>query len=83
MDITLYENKINESFKKAGLKCRYKKNDEKIYLKLTKYGSLKQARINAYKIHLNHNKDRPSKSESCTTVYKFFEKIDERLKELQ
>ncbi|MBE6160232.1 MAG: RloB domain-containing protein [Lactobacillales bacterium] len=83
MDRTLYESKINEYFKIAGLKYKYRKNDEEIYSKLSKYGSLGQARKNASRIHLNHDKDTPSNSESCTTVYKFFEEVDERLKELE
>ena len=40
MDRALYEEKINEYFKTAGLKYKYRKNDEKIYDLLTKYGSL-------------------------------------------
>lgn len=83
MNRTLYANKINEYFKMAGLKYRYRKNDTDIYNKLLKYGSLEKARRNAFRIHMNHNKDTPANSESCTTVYKFFEEIDERLKELE
>lgn len=83
MDRKSYENKINEYFKKTGLKYEYRKNDEKIYHRLSKYGSLEQARKNASSIHLNHIKDTPSNSESCTTVYKFFDEVDERLQELE
>lgn len=83
MDRSAYENKINEFFKTAGLKYKYKKNDEEIYSKLSKYGSLEQAKANALHIHMVHDKDTPANSESCTTVYKFFEAIDERLKELE
>jgi len=83
MDRTLYESKLNNCFKKAGLKSKYTKNDKEIYYKISKYGSLKQACQNACRIHLKHNNDLPSNSESCTTVYKFFEAIDERLKELE
>lgn len=83
IDRSMYEDKINEYFKIAGLKYKYKKNDDDIYLKLCKYGSLEQARKNAKRIHLNHSMDNPSDSESCTTVYKFFEEVDERLKELE
>lgn len=83
MDRTAYESKINEYFKTAGSKYKYKKNDKEIYFELSKYGSLEQARKNAIKVHLNHEKDKPSNSESCTTVYKFFDEIDERLKELE
>lgn len=64
------------------MKYKYRKNDEKIYDLLTKYGSLSQARKYAYRIHLKHI-NTPSKSESCTTVYKFFEEVDERLQELE
>ena len=83
MDRALYEKKINEYFKTAGLKYKYRKNDEKIYDLLTKYGSLSQARKYASRIHLNHINDVPSKAESCTTVYRFFEEVDERLQELE
>ena len=83
MDRKSYESKINEYFNAAGLKYRYKKNDEKIYSILSKYGSLEKARKNAYRIHLNHSKDKPSDSESCTTVYRFFDEVDKRLKELE
>lgn len=41
MDRTAYATKINEYFKKSGLNYKYKKNDEKIYIKLCTYGSLK------------------------------------------
>ena len=83
MNRTMYENKINEYFAKAGLKYKYKKNDEKIYSKLSQYGNLQMAIEYARRIHLSHNNDTPSKSESYTTVYKFFDEIDERLKELK
>lgn len=83
MDRASYEEKINEYFKTAGLKYKYKKNDEDIYYKLSKYGSLERARKNAVRIHSNHDKDAPSQAESCTTVYKFFEVIGERLEELE
>lgn len=56
MNRTLYANKINEYFKMAGLKYRYRKNDTDIYNKLLKYGSLEKARRNAFRIHMNHNK---------------------------
>lgn len=83
MNRDVYFDKINEYFNKAGLKYKYKKNDEKLYSKLIKYGSLEQARKNALRIHQKHSKDTPSLSESCTTVYKFFDEIDERLQELK
>ncbi len=83
MDRTSYENKLNEYFKTAGLNYKYRKNDATIYSKLSKYGSLERAKRNAIRIHKSHNNDTPSNSESCTTVYKFFLEIDERLKELE
>lgn len=83
MDRTTYQSKLSEYFKSAGLEnYRYQKNDEKIYFRLFKYGSLEQAKKNASKIHSYHDNETPSNSESCTTVYKLFEEIDERLKEL-
>lgn len=83
MDRTSYESKLKEYFKAAGLKYKYRKNDKNIYSKLSKYGSLEQARKNAVRIHSNHSKDMSSNSESCTTVYKFFDEVDERLKEFR
>ena len=82
IDRKMYADKINEYFKKAGLNYHYQKNDKNLYLKLCKYGSLEKALKNAKKIHLNHINESPSVSESCTTVYEFFLRIDERLKEL-
>ncbi len=83
MDRKTYESKINEYFKKAGLIYRYKKNDQEIYQKLCKYGSLENAMKYAKHIHSIHYKDTPASSESCTTVYEFFETINERLNELK
>lgn len=83
MDRKQYQNKINEYFKNAGMQYRYKKNEKDIYPKLISCGSLEQARKNAKKIHAMHLLDSPSNSESCTTVYNFFEEIDDRLKELE
>ncbi len=80
---TNYEQKINEYFKKAGLNYKYSKNDETIYSKLAKYGSLELAKKYAVKIHRKFRNELPSKSKSCTTVYKFFEEIDNRLKEIE
>ncbi len=80
---TNYEQKINEYFKKAGLNYKYCKNDETIYSKLTKYGSLELAKKHATKIHKKFINELPSKSECCTTVYKFFEEVDNRLKEIE
>ena len=80
---TNYEQKINEYFKKAGLNYKYSKNDETIYSKLAKYGSLELAKKYAAKIHRKFRNELPSKSKSCTTVYKFFEEIDNRLKEIE
>lgn len=83
MNRTEYETKINEYFKKNGLNYKYKKNDIKIYDKLCKYGSLNNAIKYASKIHSNYYDERPSMSESCTTVYVFFNEVKERLKELE
>lgn len=83
MDRTLYATKLNEFFKKSGLNYKYKKNDEKIFDKLCKYGSLDDAIRNATKIHSNHYNDSPSVAESCTTVYKFFNEVKDRLKEIE
>ena len=83
MDRKMYATKINEYFKKKGLKYTYYKNDSKIYSKLREHGSLNKAKTSAKKIHLTHIKDKPSQSESCTSVYKFFEAVDERLDELK
>lgn len=83
MDRTIYATKLNEYFKKEGLNYKYKKNDEKIYEKLITYGSLENAIKNATKIHSNYSNEKPSKSESCTTVYKFFNEVNERIKELE
>ena len=78
-----YSQKISEYFKQKGLIYKYQKNDKEIYKKLCQYGSLENARKNAKKIHNLHKFDSPSKSESCTTVYKFFDALDERLDELK
>ncbi len=83
MNRKTYEEKLNYYFNKAGLNYKYHKNDKNIFSKLYKYGSLDKARINAAKIHLNHNGVSPANAESCTTVYKFFDFIDERLDELK
>ena len=83
MDRKVYAPKINEYFKNAGLNYKYAKNDKDIYNKLIKYGSLKNALSNAKNIHSKHLSDKPSNSESCTTVYKFFEEVNERLYELE
>lgn len=82
MDRKMYAQKLNEYFKDKGLDYSYTKNDKDIYLKLSEYGSLNDARKNASRIHLGHLRDKPSDAESCTTVYQFFDEIDERLKEL-
>ncbi len=75
MDRTLYANKLEEYFKNAGLNYKYRKNDKDIYSKLTRYGSLEQAIKNARNIHAIHINDTPADSESCTTIYKFFDEI--------
>ncbi len=83
MDRTEYSKKLNEYFKSKGLNYKYKKNDEEIYNLLCKYGSLDNARKYAKNISDEHQNDKPSLSESCTQVYKFFDAIDERLEELK
>ena len=83
MDRIEYAKKLNEYFKSKGLDYKYKKNDDEIYTKLCKYGSLDNARKYAKKISDEHKLDKPSLSESCTHVYKFFDEIDERLDELK
>lgn len=82
MDRNQYRHKLNNYFKNKGLNYKYKKNDEEIFNLLCKYGSLNKARKNAKKISDEHKSDKPSLSESCTQVYKFFDEIDERLEEL-
>ena len=64
-------------------KVKNKKSEKKIYDLLCEYGSLADARKNAQKISDEHQKDKPSDSESCTKIYRFFDEIDERLKELE
>lgn len=83
IDRSIYKQKLNEYFKKAGLEYKYHKNDKEIYNKLCKYGSLEKAMVNAIKIHETHASISPSESESCTTVYKFFESVEERINELK
>lgn len=83
MDRKMYQTKINEYFKRTGLSYKYHKNDKDIYKKLCEYGSLKNAIKNASSIHTKHLNDKPSQAESCTTVYKFFKEVEERLDELK
>lgn len=78
-----YSKKLNEYFKTNGLDYKYKKNDDEIYNLLCKYGSLDKAKRNAKRIFSEHQNDKPSQSESCTVVYRFFDEIDDRLKELE
>ena len=78
-----YEGKINECFKNKGSHYKYRKNDKDIYYKLDKYGSLENAYKNALKIANNYIKTLPSKAESCTTVYKFFDEIKNRIDEIK
>ena len=78
-----YASKIDKYFKDNGLKDKYKKNDSKIYQKLCQYGSLENARKNAEKVYVQNFKGSPAKAESCTTVYKFFNEIDEAIDELK
>ena len=75
--------KINEAFKNKGFDYKYKKNDKDIYDYLINYGSLEAARKSAMKLIKIHCNDSPANSESCTTVNKFFDVIDERLDELK
>ncbi len=83
MNRSEYPKKLNKYFKDKGFDYKYKKNDNDIYDILCKYGSLEKARKRAKKISREHQNDKPSLSESCTHVYKFFDEIDERLKELE
>lgn len=83
MNRSEYSNKLEEYFKERGLEYKYHKNDVDIYNKLCSYGSLENARKFAKRICCEHQSDKPSDSESCTTVYRFFDEIDERLKELE
>lgn len=83
MNRTEYAKKLNEYFKSKGLNYKYKKNDNDLYNLLCEYGSLVKARKNAKKISDEYLYDKPSLSESCTQVYKFFDEVDERLKELE
>jgi hypothetical protein len=83
MDRAEYSKKLNEYFKNKESNYKYKKNDVEIYNLLCKYGSLDNARKYAKKISDEHQTDKPSLSESCTQVYKFFDVIDERLNELK
>lgn len=78
-----YAKKLNEYFKSKGLDYKYKKNDNELYNLLCEYGSLDKARKNAKKISDEHLYNKPSLSESCTQIYKFFDEVDERLKELE
>lgn len=78
-----YAKKINEYFKVKGYNYNYKKNDKDIYDLLCKYGSLENARKYAQKIYHIHKNDKPSASESCTTVYEFFNALDKRKDELK
>ena len=74
-----YAKKINEYFKAKGYDYNYEKNDKK----LCKYSSLEKARKYAEKIYHIHENDKPSASESCTTVYEFFNALDKRKDELE
>lgn len=78
-----YSLKITEYFHERGFRYKYQKNDKDIYNKLCKYGSLEEAIKNAKKIYSIHEHDRPSKSESCTTVYQFFDEVNKRIEELK
>ncbi len=78
-----YAEKIDQYFMDKGLKNKYKKNDPKIYKKLCQYGSVENARKNAEKVFKQNFNGSPAKAESCTTVYKFFDEIDETIDELK
>lgn len=78
-----YSKKLNQYFKKKGLTYKYKKNDKDIYNKLINYGSIESARKYAYNNLCNNKDNPPSQSFSCTSVYKFFDAVDERLEELK
>ena len=78
-----YAKKINEYFKAKGYDYNYEKNDKNIYDLLCKYGSVEKARKYAEKIYHIHENDKPSASESCTTVYEFFNALDDRKDELK
>ena len=82
MDRKLYATKINEYLNNKGFKYKYQKNDSNFFNILNKYGSLDMAIKNAYKIFKIHQNELPSDSESCTTVYRFFEEIIKRLNEI-
>lgn len=83
LDRALYEEKLNDCFKKRNVRYKYKKNDEKIFERLNEYGSLVLARRYAKDIHTEFKNILPSKACSCTTVYKFFDELDEKIKELE
>lgn len=83
MNRTDYAKKLNRYFKDNALNYEYQKNEEKIYELLCQCGSLEQARKQSKKIYDEHKIHLPSESESCTSVYRFFDEIDERIKELQ
>ena len=78
---TQYASKLNEYFKSSGLNYKYKKNDKEIFNKLCKYGSLENAIKRAKKIHTSFGDTHPSEQESATTVYKFFNCVEEKIQE--
>ena len=78
-----YINKLQSAFKKKQANYQYKKNSNEIYSKLCEYGSLRNARHSAKIIHEKHLAEAPSKTASCTTVYKFFDEVEEKIKELE
>lgn len=67
-------------FSKTGEKFTYLKSDKNSINKIIEVSSLKVARRNARKIHEEFikSKIKECNSESCTTVYKFFDEIDKR-----
>lgn len=82
--LTYYNKNIVFQEKKAVAKEKYKKNLTNIFELMHKYGNTLDAIDNSRTVHQNKIKANtiPAKSESCTTIYKFFDKIDERSDEL-
>ncbi len=75
--------KLNDYFKKNGIMEHYKKNDENIFEKLYKTGSLENAIKFAKRRHSECKNLPPSLSKSCTMVYQLFEEIKLRVEELK
>lgn len=80
-----YIDKINKEFAKRGSEYKYEKNSTEICSKLNQFGSLKDAKRNCKR---NHNQfleknTTPANSESCSTIYRFFDEIDKRSEEYE